>query len=64
VKRLRLDELPAGPDTVGDQTVEVGPGEILVVPAGVPHKFSSLGEEPIRRISIHRVARMDMEWLE
>jgi mannose-6-phosphate isomerase-like protein (cupin superfamily) len=49
--------------TVGDSTIEAGPGDIVVVPAGTPHKFLSRGATH-RQISIHPVARMDTEWLE
>ena len=50
--------------TVGEETVEVAGGEIVVVPAGVSHKFTSIGPEPLRQISIHPVARMETEWLD
>ena len=49
--------------TVGESTVEAGPGDILVVPAGTAHKFVSRGETH-RQVSIHPVARMETEWLE
>ena len=49
--------------TVGESTVEAGAGDIIVVPAGTPHKFLSRGATH-RQISIHPVARMDTEWLE
>ena len=49
--------------TVGDRTVEAGPGDIVVVPARTPHKFVSRGATH-RQISIHPVARMETEWLE
>ena len=49
--------------TVGDRTIEAGPGDIVVVPAGAPHKFESRGETH-RQVSIHPVARMETEWLE
>jgi mannose-6-phosphate isomerase-like protein (cupin superfamily) len=49
--------------TVGDRTIEAGPGDIVVVPARTPHKFVSRGATH-RQISIHPVARMETEWLE
>jgi mannose-6-phosphate isomerase-like protein (cupin superfamily) len=39
--------------TVGDSRVEVSAGHILVVPAGVPHKFVNSGSGPLRQIDIH-----------
>lgn len=49
--------------TVGEETIEAGPGDVVVVPAGVPHKFVSRAEKH-RQFSIHPVARMETEWLE
>jgi quercetin dioxygenase-like cupin family protein len=49
--------------TVGERTIEAGPGDIIVVPAGAPHKFLSRGERH-RQVSIHPAARMETEWLE
>jgi quercetin dioxygenase-like cupin family protein len=36
-----------GRGQIGDQTAEVGPGQIVVIPAGVPHKFERIGDEPL-----------------
>jgi mannose-6-phosphate isomerase-like protein (cupin superfamily) len=49
--------------TVGDEQIEAGPGDIVVVPANTPHKFLSRGQTH-RQVSIHPVARMETEWLE
>jgi mannose-6-phosphate isomerase-like protein (cupin superfamily) len=49
--------------TVGEQTIEARAGEIVVVPAGTPHKFVSTGAGRLRQISIHPAARMETEWL-
>lgn len=48
--------------TVGDAEIVAGPGDILVVPAGMPHKFLCRAT-PHRQISIHPVPRMETEWL-
>lgn len=50
--------------TVGDETIEAGAGQIVVVPAGVAHKFVNIGDRPLRQVNIHPVARMETEWLE
>ena len=50
--------------TVGESTIAVTAGQIVVVPAGTPHKFVNAGTSPLRQISIHPVARMATEWLE
>ena len=50
--------------TAGEETIEVGGGQVVVVPAGVPHKFVSSGEERLRQVDIHASDRFDTEWLE
>ena len=50
--------------TVGDATIGATGGQILVVPAGVPHKFVNSGTERARHIDIHTSRRMITEWLE
>lgn len=47
--------------TVGDATIEVGAGEIVVAPADVPHKFVNSGSGPLRQIDIHPSARIRQE---
>ena len=49
--------------TVGDSTIEASSGDVVVVPAGTPHKFVSRGATH-RQVSIHPVGRMQTEWLE
>lgn len=31
---------------LGEQTIEAGPGDVLLIPAGVPHSYETLGGEP------------------
>jgi quercetin dioxygenase-like cupin family protein len=50
--------------TVGDETIEVSGEKIVVVPAGVPHKFINSGEGIARHIDLHVNDRMVTEWLE
>ena len=50
--------------TVGDETTEASSGQILIAPAGVPHKFVNSGEGPLRQIDIHTSDRFATEWLE
>jgi quercetin dioxygenase-like cupin family protein len=49
--------------TVGERTIEATAGDIVVVPAGTPHKFHCRSGRH-RQVSIHPVARMETEWLE
>lgn len=49
--------------TVDGEEIEAGDGDIVVVPANVPHKFVSRGERH-RQFSIHPVPKMQQEDLE
>jgi quercetin dioxygenase-like cupin family protein len=48
--------------TAGRETIEAGAGQILVVPAGVPHKY--VNSRRARHIDIHASGSMETEWLE
>ena len=50
--------------TVGGAVVEASGGQILIAPAGVPHKFVNSGDRPLRQLDIHLSGRFDTEWLE
>jgi len=50
--------------TVGDATIEATGGQILLAPAGTPHKFVNSGKTVLRSINIHPTSRMITEWLE
>jgi quercetin dioxygenase-like cupin family protein len=50
--------------TVGEATIEAGAGQILIAPAGVPHKFVNSGDGPLRQLDIHTNDRFVTEWLE
>jgi len=42
----------------GDERFEVGPGDIGVVPAQVPHKFTNLGPERLVIFCVHAAGTM------
>jgi mannose-6-phosphate isomerase-like protein (cupin superfamily) len=50
--------------TLGGSTVEARAGDILVAPAGTPHKFENLGPEPLETIDIHESGAFVTDWLE
>ena len=50
--------------TAGDDVIEAHGGQVVVVPAGVPHKFVNSGPGRARHIDIHTSQRMITEWLE
>ena len=39
--------------TVDDETIEVGAGHVVVVPAETPHGFKCAGDEELRVVSVH-----------
>jgi len=50
--------------TVGDATIEATGGQIVIAPAGIPHKFVNSGKTLLQSINIHPSSRMITEWLE
>ena len=48
---------------VGDDTFEAGAGDIVIAPAGVPHRFVNSGDGPLRQIDIHVSPNFETEWL-
>jgi quercetin dioxygenase-like cupin family protein len=49
--------------TVGDATIEATGGQIVIAPAGVPHKFVNSSTGRTRHIDIHTSRRMTTQWL-
>lgn len=50
--------------TIGDRQIEAQAGQILVVSAGMPHKFRSFGPDRLESIDIHASERFVTDWLE
>ena len=50
--------------TVAGATIEATGGQIMVVPAGIPHKFVNSGSGRLRQVDIHADGRFVTEWLE
>lgn len=48
----------------GEQAFEAGPGDIAVVPGGVPHKFTNIGDERLVIFCVHAAGVMVQENLE
>ncbi len=50
--------------TAGDEVIEARAGQVVVVPASVPHKFVNSGSGRLRQVDIHASERFITEWLE
>jgi quercetin dioxygenase-like cupin family protein len=50
--------------TVGDETAEASGGQIIIAPAGTPHKFANAGDVTAHHTDIHTSAQMETTWLE
>jgi mannose-6-phosphate isomerase-like protein (cupin superfamily) len=50
--------------TAGEEIIEASAGQVVMVPAGVPHKFVNSGAGRLRQIDIHASERFVTEWLE
>ncbi len=48
----------------GDQQLEAGPGDIVIVAADMPHKFTNCGTEQAYLVCIHANPTFETEWLE
>jgi mannose-6-phosphate isomerase-like protein (cupin superfamily) len=48
---------------LGDEEIEAGAGDIVIVPPGEPHAFVNSGDGPLRQIDIHVSPRMITDWL-
>jgi mannose-6-phosphate isomerase-like protein (cupin superfamily) len=49
---------------LGDEQFQAGPGDIAIVPRGVPHKFTNTGTGRSKLVCIHASPRFVGEWLE
>jgi mannose-6-phosphate isomerase-like protein (cupin superfamily) len=50
--------------TVGSTTLEAVAGQIIIVPAEVPHKFANNGDRQLKQIDIHVNREFITDWLE
>ena len=50
--------------TAGDDVIEATGGQIVVMPAGVAHKFVNSGAGRLRQVDIHASDHFVTEWLE
>ncbi len=49
---------------LGDELLDIGPGDIVIAPPNVPHKFTNQGPGRSSMVCIHAAPKMQTEWLE
>lgn len=49
---------------VGEDVVEAGPGDVVLVPSMVPHRFANHGTEPLDHTAIHATGTFIEDLLE
>ena len=50
--------------TVGSATLPAHAGQVIIVPADVPHKFMNLSDKQLKQIDIHVNKQFITDWLE
>ena len=50
--------------TVGSAMLEAHAGQVIIVPADVPHKFMNLSDQRLKQIDIHVNKQFVTHWLE
>jgi len=50
--------------TIGTASINIAAGEIVIVEAGIPHKFVNSGEGRLLQTDIHLRSEFETEWLE
>jgi mannose-6-phosphate isomerase-like protein (cupin superfamily) len=50
--------------TVGSETLEAHAGQVIIVPAEMPHKFANLSNQLLKQIDIHVNKEFVTHWLE
>ena len=53
-----------GTYTVGEATVEAGPGDVVLIPSGVEHRFVHDGPETLYHTAVHSKGTFELEYLE
>ena len=48
--------------TIGSTTLEAHAGQIVIVPASVPHKFMNMSDRQLRQIDIHVTKQIITHW--
>jgi mannose-6-phosphate isomerase-like protein (cupin superfamily) len=53
-----------GTYTIGEEIVEAGPGDVVLIPAGAPHRFVNHTEDTLYHTAVHSTGKFVMEVLD
>jgi len=53
-----------GTYTVGEVIVEAGPGDVVLIPSGMPHRFVNNGQETLYHTAVHSTGKFKSELLD
>ena len=63
-KEIFIIQEGVGMFTVGSTTLEAHAGQIIIVPADMPHKFMNLSDKQLKQVDIHLSRQFITDWLE
>ncbi len=63
-KEIFIIQEGAATYTVGSVSLKAHAGQIIIVPAGTPHKFVNSGDCALRQVDIHLSRQFVTDWLE
>ena len=47
----------------GEESLDAGPGTVVVIPPETPHGFRNVGDETLVQLGIHERGTMQQTWL-
>ena len=47
----------------GEESIDAGPGTVIVIPPETPHGFENTGDVPLVQLGIHERGTMQQTWL-
>ncbi len=53
-----------GTYTVGEEIVEAGAGDVVLIPSGVPHRYANRAQETLHHTAVHATGTFVLEYLD
>lgn len=51
-----------GTYTVGESTIEAGPGDVVIIPSQIPHRFVNRAQEPLQHTAVHSSGTFELQY--